>query len=147
MSYWRLYYHLVWATRKRAYILNNEAAVDEVRKVIWGVAKDMDIQIHALSVQPDHVHVAFSAPPRLSIAEIAQRFKGGSSFRLSKLDDLEWVGWQSEYGVVGFGQQSLSRVVSYVKNQEAHHRDASLWKEFEKGLDPPPPSPNGTSSD
>jgi len=146
MSYWRLYYHLVWATRKRARILD-EKAVDEVRRVIWGVAKDMDIKIHALSVQPDHVHVAFSAPPRLSIAEIAQRFKGGSSFRLSKQDDLEWAGWQAEYGVVGFGQQSLSRVVAYVNNQEAHHREASLWNEFEKGLDPSPVSPEGTSSD
>lgn len=90
-----------------AHSLLDGAAVEEVRKVIWGVAKDMDIKLHALSVQPDHVHVAFSAPPRLSVAEIAQRFKGGSSFRLSKQDDLEWVGWQAEYGVVEFGHQSL----------------------------------------
>jgi putative transposase len=145
MPYWRLYYHLVWSTRYRAPVLLG-ANIEEVRKVVWGVAKDLDIKIHALSVQPDHVHIAFSAAPSHSIAQIAQRFKGGSSYQLGRLDDSDWVGWQSEYGGVGYGQQSLSRVVAYVNNQEAHHRNASLWNEFEKGMDSLL-SPSGTSSD
>jgi putative transposase len=145
MPYWRLHYHLVWSTRYRAPVLAGQN-IEEARRVIWGVAKKLDIKIHALSVQPDHVHIAFSAAPSHSISQIAQRFKGGSSYRLGRLDNSDWVGWQEEYGVVGFGQQSLPRVVAYVNNQEAHHRNENLWIEFEKGLDPFL-SPSGTFSD
>lgn len=158
MPYWRLYYHLVWSTKNREPALHG-AVVAELQRAIWKSAKDLDIQVHALGIQPDHVHFAFTASPRLSLADIAQRLKGSSSHYLGKQFVGDWPGWQTEYGVVGFGQQSLSRVVDYVNHQEKHHQERNLWLEFEKGLDLPPNakaptagsasvhSPNGTSDD
>jgi REP element-mobilizing transposase RayT len=121
-------------------------SAEVVRKVVWGVSKELGVKIHALSVQPDHVHIAISAGPSQRLSDIIQRYKGSASYQLGRLDDSDWVGWQSEYGVVGFGQQSLSRVVAYINNQEEHHRQDKLWDEFEKGMDSLV-SPSGTSTD
>ncbi len=156
MPYWRLYYHLVWSTKLREPALHADK-VTELQRAIWKSAKDPKLHVHALGLQPDHVHFVFSAPPILSDADIAQRLKGSSSHFLGQEFPGDWPGWQKEYGVVGFGQSSLSRVVEYVTHQDDHHRDDNLWLEMERGLeDSKPdassdnqvtsiPSPNGTS--
>jgi putative transposase len=141
VPFWRLYYHLVWGTNQRIPALEG-AAVGELRRALWGIAKDMDIQIHALSVQPDHVHIAFSAPPRHSLADIARRFKGGSSHYVGEKFEGDWCGWQPEYGVVSFGRKALPRAVAYINNQQEHHRTGDLARFLEEGLDPA--SPEGT---
>ena len=155
MPYWRLNYHLVWSTKNREPVLTGEMAI-AVQRAIWTTAKKLELQIHGLNVQPDHVHLAFSAPPRHSISEIARHVKGRSSHFLGKQFEGFWPGWQTEYGVIGFGGQSLSRVVQYVQNQDEHHREDRLWLELEKGLDQfprstddpvPKRSPDGTCDD
>ena len=151
MTYWRLYYHLVWSTKLREPSLLGEPVI-ELQRAIWRSVGDLEIQLHALGMQPDHVHVAYSAPPSMSVADVAQRLKGSSSHFLGKQFPGDWPGWQKEYGVVGIGQASLPRVVAYVTNQEQHHREKNLWLEMERGLDGfsespgvPALSPIGTS--
>lgn len=136
MPYWRLNYHLVWSTKNREPALLGEIAA-AVQRAIWTTARKLELQVHALNVQPDHVHFVCSAPPKHAPAELARQLKGSSSHFLGKNFEGDWPGWQTEYGVVGFGGQSLSRVVAYVNNQNEHHRENRLWLEFEKGLESP----------
>ncbi|HET9661219.1 MAG TPA: IS200/IS605 family transposase [Thermomicrobiales bacterium] len=131
MPYWKLNYHLVWSTRQRVPVLNGE--MGRVAKAsILASATKLGVRVHSISVQPDHVHLAFAAPPKWSVADIAQRVKGSSSHHLGKEFGEAWMGWQAEYGVVGFGEQSLGRVIRYVANQEEHHREDRLWLEMER---------------
>ncbi len=106
-----------------------------LQRAIWTTAKTMTLQVHALNVQPDHVHFAFSAPPKYSISEVARQLKGSSSHFLGEHHEGFWPGWQTEYGVVSFGGQSLPRIVQYVNHQDDHHREARLWLELEKGTE------------
>jgi putative transposase len=81
MPYWKLNYHLVWGTRRRELVLTGEMA--RVAKAsILAAATKMEIRVHSVPVQPDHVHLALSAPPKWSVADIAQRVKGSSSHHL-----------------------------------------------------------------
>lgn len=134
MPYWRLNYHLVWSTKNREPALLGEI-VSDLQRAIWTTAKTMTLQVHALNVQPDHVHFAFSAPPKYSISEVARQLKGSSSHFLGEHHEGFWPGWQTEYGVVSFGGQSLPRIVQYVNHQDDHHREARLWLELEKGTE------------
>jgi putative transposase len=152
MPYWQLNYHLVWSTKNREPALLGDIDT-AVQRAIWTTVKNLKLQAHALNVQPDHVHFAFSGPPKYSISEIARQLKGSSSHYLGENFEGHWPGWQTEYGVVGFGGQSLSRIVEYVNNQNQHHREGRLWLELEKGMDSAEPkqgatatlSPKGTS--
>lgn len=131
MPYWKLNYHLVWSTRQRLPVLRGEIA--RVAKAsILSTATKIEVRVHTISVQPDHVHFAFAAGPKWSVADIAQRVKGSSSHHLGKEFGDAWVGWQAEYGVVAFGERSLGRVIRYVANQEEHHRTERLWLEMER---------------
>jgi len=55
MAYWRLHYHLVWATYKR------EPMIDQEReRVIYGTlyrkAEELGLIIHAAGSVEDHMH-------------------------------------------------------------------------------------------
>ena len=39
--------------------------------------------------------------------------------------------WQSEYGVLSFGERNLADVVDYVNNQPARHAENRLWRPLE----------------
>ena len=82
MTYWRLHYHVVWATRSREPALSSTEAelVVRVIKTAW---VDQSLLVHAAGTMPDHVHVAASIPPALSVAEVVRRWKGSSSHLIS----------------------------------------------------------------
>ena len=134
MPFWKLNYHLVWSTRQRLPVLTGELA-RVTQASILSTVPDLELRVRSISVQPDHVHFAFAAPPKWSIAKIAQRVKGSSSHHLRKEFGDAWVGWQAEYGVVAFGEKSLADVIRYVAHQDEHHRDDRLWLELERVVD------------
>jgi putative transposase len=63
MPFWRLHYHLVWATHDREAVLT-----EDVRTVVERSMRlsgdDLGLVCHAIGFMPDHVHVAVSIPPR-----------------------------------------------------------------------------------
>jgi putative transposase len=139
MSFWRLYYHLVWATKNREPLIN-ESAGDVIRRSIQHVCSESGVLVHAIGAMPDHVHLAASIPPRTSISSFMQRVKGNSSHLVNRSLQQpigEWFFWQPEYGVLSFGDASLSRVVEYVENHATHHADDDLWSIFERLSDHP----------
>ncbi|HQY30716.1 MAG TPA: IS200/IS605 family transposase [Thermomicrobiales bacterium] len=134
MSYWRCHYHLIWTTKNRMSAITPDRE-HIVGRCIKSLSLEHGIRVHAVGMVEDHVHVALSIPPRHAVADIVQSIKGLSSREIRKHaagTDDGWPGWQSEYGVLTFGEQSLDRIVSYVRNQRAHHADGSEWKYLEQ---------------
>ncbi len=136
MTYWRLHYHVVWATRDRAASLT-VAEADLVVRVVKESWADRGVIVHAVGPMPDHVHVAASIPPTLSVAEVVRRWKGSSSHLVnsarSNVDQpTEQFAWQAEYGVISFSQRALTEVVAYVENQSQRHRDQATWAGLER---------------
>lgn len=133
MPYWRLYYHVVWSTRRRTPWLTGEAAAI-VEAAIRTRAHDLHGLVHAVAVMPDHVHVAVSFPPSLSLAAAIGQLKGVSSTLVQRRQPQlaeDGFCWQGEYGVFSFGELALSEVVAYLANQEAHHRNNTLIRGLE----------------
>jgi putative transposase len=57
-----LHYHLVWCPKYRRSVLTN-AVETRLKELLAEKAAAMDVQIEALEVMPDHVHLFVSAPP------------------------------------------------------------------------------------
>jgi putative transposase len=133
MSFWRLFYHLVWTTMKRQTMIDPQVEGLLVRSLQANCA-EKEIVVHALGVMPDHVHAALSIPPRHSVSNVAHDLKGKSSRQINDAffrARRETFAWQPEFGVVSFGERSLDRVVAYINNQETHHADNTIWPLFE----------------
>jgi putative transposase len=103
-----------------------------VVKAAW---VEQGVIVHAVGTMPDHVHVAASIPPAFAVSEVVRRWKGGSSHLINETRSgsrKAGFGWQSEYGVVSFGDKALSDVIAYVDNQPQHHFDRAVWSAFER---------------
>jgi putative transposase len=137
MSFWRLYYHLIWATKKREPLINDIAA-DVICRSIQAICSEQRVIVHAIGVMPDHVHLAVAIPPRISVSDFAKLVKGGASHLVNRSVEQpigNWFFWQPEYGVLSFGVRSLESVVRYVGNKAFRHANDKLWPLFEQFID------------
>lgn len=138
MPYWRLYYHIVWATAGRhPWLVADRAAL--VEAALRKKTHDLGGLVHAVGVMPEHVHIAVSLPPTMSMAEMVSELKGATSFLVRRRDQRlveQGFRWQGEYGVVSFNERILHRVVAYVLNQTTHHQSDQLWDILETDREP-----------
>ena len=134
MSYWRLYYHLIWATKGREPLIDGDRGVI-LRRSVQASCYELGARCHAVGFMPDHVHVAVSIPPKVAVSEALANVKGPSSHALKRAEsasDRQWLGWQAEFGVLSFGERSLPAVVAYVLGQAEHHARGTLFPGLER---------------
>jgi putative transposase len=120
----RLYYHVVWSTKERLPVITpglRAVLLEEIERK----CSALDCTLHAANAVEDHVHVALEIPPSRAVSDIVGQIKGATSHALNRTSPEEFQ-WQSGYGVVTFRSAELPRVVEYVANQEARHKDKSL---------------------
>ncbi len=132
MPKWRLFYHIVWATKGRAPLID-EAIEPVIRHSIQTTSRVENAKLHAVGMMPDHIHVAASVPPGIALSQFVGRLKGASTHAVNALtspDDAAFA-WQAEYGVFSFTEKNLPDVVTYIENQRQRHAARDLWPSFE----------------
>ena len=134
MPRWRLFYHVVWSTEERKPIIEPTNA-SMIYRELRIMAQRHDIVVHAIGGVEDHIHMAISIPPKLSVADAVRRIKGGSSHEIRR-ELGPTFGWQNEYSIDSFSQRHLKHVVAYIENQHQHHRDRTLIYDIEPITDP-----------
>ena len=132
MSYWRIFYHLIWATKRRESLLD-----ERVEAMVYGTilnkAKELGIIVHAIGGREDHLHVVATIPPKMAVAEGVRQLKGASSHYVNlQCDGEQRFSWQDSYGVLTLGERSMPDVVKYVKNQRQHHDAGTTIPIFER---------------
>jgi putative transposase len=133
MGYWESYYHFIWATKNREPFLQ-----DRVEALTTANIRDVSAQlgaiIRAVGLVDDHIHIAVSIPPRLSIPTFVRELKTQSNHAINNsrlLPPNVEFSWQREYGMFTFGRNSLEDIADYVKNQRHHHSVGTIRPYFE----------------
>lgn len=71
-------FHIIFCPKYRRKVLVN--GVDErLKEILFEIAKTKDVEIKALEIMPDHVHIFIDFDPRLTLHKIVKDFKGISS--------------------------------------------------------------------
>jgi putative transposase len=135
MSFWRLYYHLVWSTKQRLPIITPDKEA-ELYGYIIGKANYLNCITHAINGTENHIHIVTSIPPNLSISEFIKIIKGSSSRHWNNSFSSEQLYWQEGYGVFSLGSKQLETAVNYVKNQKIHHAQGTAIASLETIIDP-----------
>ena len=131
MPFWKLYYHIVWATTGREPLVRPEIE-DKVYEAIRNKAKALGGEVFAVYGTEDHVHLAVSVPPNVSLSKFVGEVKGSSSFHINHLPGNKYtLDWQRGYGVVSFRKDNLEQVVEYIQRQKEHHSVGKLWQTLE----------------
>lgn len=85
--------------------------------------------------EPEHIHLLYTLPRTLSIADFVEEIKRGSSHWIKSLSpEYEKFMWQRGYGVFSVSHSKLESVTNYIANQEAHHKKMSFRDEYEQWL-------------
>ncbi|WP_445475541.1 IS200/IS605 family transposase [Methanococcoides methylutens] len=113
-------YHLVWCTRYRKQVLNDELKQfldDQLRTI----ADSKEWNVIELEVMPEHIHMFISAPPFIAPTDIIKILKGVSAKRMfEKFPDLrkrEFWGnklWSPSYYIGTAGQVSAETIKQYI---------------------------------
>lgn len=132
MTYWRLHYHIIWATYNREPTLTAER-----EKMFYGVlyhkAEELGIKIHAAGNVEDHTHIVASIPPKIAVAESVRQFKGASAFAINRMGSSDGLfKWQGGYGALSIGERSLETVMKYAARQKEHHGGGKLIAVYER---------------
>ena len=143
--YSEVFYHLVWATKQREPMI-----APRMESLIYTYLRQkcgkLNVFTHALNGMHDHLHLACSIPPNLSVAECVKVLKGGSAHHINHLGLGDPLCWQPGYGVLTFARRDLPRIMSYVEGQKAHHAAGTLSLKMEttssvpEGLSPSSPA-------
>ncbi|MGA7669210.1 MAG: IS200/IS605 family transposase [Nitrolancea sp.] len=133
MSRWRLYYHVVWATRDRQPIITTERE-ETVHRCLRETAERHQISVHAVGGIDDHVHVAVSIPATMTVADAMHRIKGASSRSINEIVGGGFQ-WQPDYSIDSFSERHLNAVVKYITDQRRHHSEGTIWERIELARD------------
>jgi len=141
MAFWRLYYHLVWATKNREHFIQ-PAIEDRLYAYTVRKAAELGVYVYAINGWYDHVHLVVAIPPKHAVADVVKHLKGASSHDLNHSVSLDYqFAWQRGYGAFSLGERQRPAAEAYVLNQKQHHQQqtTNAWlerdAEFDEGPD------------
>lgn len=112
-------YHLIWCPKRRKPVLIGAVKI-RLGQIIKQIAKEKSIEILALEIQSDHLHLFISTYPTMAIHKIVKVFKGRSSNLLRKefpyLLKLPSL-WTHSYFVSTAGNVSNKTIQRYIEQQ------------------------------
>ena len=129
-------YHLVWTPKYRKWILRGDLQ-KFVEKIFEEIATANDFEIEAMEIAKEHVHIFLGFPPRYSISQVVQRFKGRSARRIFQIypevkKEL-WGGefWEDGYFVRTVGDKVtkdiIKKYIKYHKHKEKTPQQLELF--------------------
>jgi len=119
-------YHIVFCPKYRYKILKN-AIAEYCKHEIYKLCNQKDlVEILELNIQPDHVHLVISIPPKYSVSSLMGFLKGKLALRLfhryEKLGKQYWGRhlWSRGYCVstVGINEEQIRKYVKWQENRD-----------------------------
>ncbi len=124
--------HIVWHTKESAPLL-----VPKVEAIVHHYLRGRcinttGIYIHEIGGIENHVHLAISIPPTITISEFIGQLIGSSSHEANQKLGYKALDWQTGYGVVSFGTGDLEWVKEYIRNQKDRHARGKIVDRLER---------------
>ena len=132
MSYTRLRYHIITATKNRSPVIT-----EEVEALIYPAlhlkAEDCGGKLLQVGGVADHVHVVAALPPTITLSNFVRTIKARGSRAVNKSGLLNGpFRWQCGYGAFTLNPLDLPGVLRYVACQKQHHAAGTLRPAYER---------------
>ena len=132
MAYINSYYHFVFRTKNNLRIMDC-GVLPRLYKYICGISKKSGCRVIAINGMPDHIHIAAELSAEISPSEYMREVKSRSSRWVAENKLFYgFQGWAKSYFASTFSKRDADKVVSYISNQQEHHRRKSFAEELEE---------------
>jgi REP-associated tyrosine transposase len=124
-------YHIIFCPKYRFRILKDDIGEYSRQQVYQLCKQKEEVEVIELNIQPDHVHLVVSIPPKYSVSEFMGYLKGKMALRLfhqyEQLGRRYWGRhiWGRGYCVSTVGLDE-ERIRKYVQWQEKQEKDIEV---------------------
>jgi putative transposase len=118
----RVKYHIVWTPKYRKRILDGKLA-ERLKELLEECIEVNRWAMDEISIQKDHIHLLIQFVPSISISEMVQILKGGTSRvireEFPELKEFLWGSslWADGYFVESVGSFEENIIQKYIQNQ------------------------------
>jgi REP element-mobilizing transposase RayT len=134
-TYSQIYIQIVFAVEGRQNLIDPKHN-DELQKYITGIVTAQRQKLIAINNMPDHAHILIGQRPDSTLSDLVGDIKSGSTNFANR---NRWVkgrfNWQEGFGAFSYSRSHLDTVISYVQNQQRHHKKHSFRDEYVALLD------------
>ena len=129
-TFTQIYIHIVFAVQGRQNLIRKEHK-EELHKYTTGIITNKGQKLIAINSMPDHIHILVGLKPDKSVSDLVRDIKANSS---GFDNDRKWIKgkfrWQEGYGAFSHSHSQLTRVITYIRDQEMHHSRRSFKREY-----------------
>ena len=124
------YFHLVFSPQNR-YALIGKTWSEELDKYITGIVQNNGHKMLAIKSMPDHIHIFLGYNLNQTIPNLVEQIKTSSNHWIKTKQFSRFrFAWQKGYGAITHAHSQLNAVISYVNNQEEHHKKNTFRQEY-----------------
>jgi REP element-mobilizing transposase RayT len=129
-TYTQIHIQFVFAVKYRLALIANPWK-NELHQYITGIIQNKTHKMLQINSMPDHLHLLIGFRPNENLSQLAQIVKSESTKWIN--DNLlcnEKFGWQDGFGAFSYSKSHVPNVISYIQNQEVHHRKQTFREEY-----------------
>jgi REP element-mobilizing transposase RayT len=130
----RILVHLIFGTKHREPLIGVEIR-PRLHAYIAGILDNLKCPSMQAGGVADQLHVLFALGRTISLAQVVEEVKTGSSKWMKADGGVPGFSWQAGYGAFSVGESQVDTVIDYIQNQEEHHRELTFQEEFRKFLE------------
>jgi putative transposase len=125
-----LLYHIVFTTRKKQDFIIPALSV-ELYPYIGGIIREDKGKLLKIGGILNHIHILARFSASISVSEMMRRVKGSSSKWVNESSrSTQHFSWQRGYGAFSVSESAVENVISYIGNQDEHHKKITFEEEF-----------------
>lgn len=129
-TYTQIHIHLIFAVKNRNALIETSWK-ERLHQYMTGIIQNNEHKVLQINSMPDHIHILMGFRPRQSLSSLVQNLKTESSKFISRENLAKFkFEWQEGYGAFSYSKKDLENVISYIKNQEEHHKKKSFTTEY-----------------
>ena len=119
---WDCKFHIVWIPKCRRKLLYGQLRKN-LGEVLHDLARQKESRVLEGHLQPDHVHILISIPPKYAVSQVVGYMKGKSAIHIART----YLGQRKNYGGMSFWARGYfvstvgadeAVVRSYIRDQE-----------------------------
>jgi putative transposase len=131
----QIYLHIVFSTKERRPFLQQPSVRDEAFRLLGGICNQHDCPVLRVGGISDHVHILCKFGRSISVSDLIRELKRESSPAIkNKNSELHDFHWQSGYGAFSVSPGHVEALLSYIQNQDEHHKKETFQEEFRRLL-------------
>src|SRR5262245_44221993 len=129
----RVLVHLVFSTKNRQPFLRPEVR-DRTFEYLGGILNALDCPVVKVGGVADHVHLLFVLGRTVAISTAVEEVKKEPS-KWAKTHVDRGFYWQNGYGIFSVSPSQTPMVVTYIANQDRHHKERTYQDELRELLE------------